>query len=782
MSKFMDNLWVSYGKAVIRWRWLVLLLSLVAVLGAASGGRHLAFTSDYRVFFSDENPQLNAYESFQDIYTKTDNILFVLKPENGTVFTPQWLETVRELTEQSWQIPSSIRVDSITNFQHTEAEEDDLIVADLVEETAQLSQEDLEKIARISRSEPAIMKRLISDDGRTTGVSVTLQLPQDDGTALRSAVEFAERMANDLREAHPDLEVALTGLAPLSNSFPRASQADMQTLIPLMFGIIVVALLLFLRSVVGTIMTLLVVIFSAMSAMGFAGFTGIPLTPPSASAPTIIMTIAIADCVHILVTMFHEMRHGKSKRDAIVESLRVNMQPVFLTSITTAIGFLSLNFSDSPPFGDLGNISAVGVMAAWVLSVFFLPAIVAILPVRVKAVPAEKSSVMERLGEFVIRQRQKLLIGMSALIIGLTSMISLITLDDRFVEYFDESIPFRVDSDFTRENLTGIYQIEYSVGSGDSGGVSDPDYLLRLEEFAQWYRTQPGVIHVNTITDTMKRLNKSMHADDQDWYILPDNRELAAQYLLLYEMSLPYGLDLNSQINVDKSASRITVTLDNVSSNDMRLMAEAGREWLRENGLEPMVAEGTGASVMFAYIADRNIKSMLGGTALAFVLISFSMVLALRSLKFGLISLIPNMVPAAMAFGVWGLFVGQVGLAVSVIAATSLGLIVDASVHFLSKYVRARREREESPEDAIRYGFKTVGMALWVTTAVLVMGFAVLAFSSFSLNADMGLLTAITIGFALLVDFLLLPPLLLAFDRKRQSASLDRPTASQAAE
>ncbi len=769
MSKFMDQLSVSYANGVIRWRWLVLFAALAAVVAVASGAKNLAFTSDYRVFSSDENPQLTAYEDLQDIYTKTDNILFVLKPKDGKIFTPQWLETVTTLTDKAWTIPHSIRVDSLSNYQNTEAVEDELTVADLVEDAANLQAVDLTKIERIAQTEPALAARLISADSTTTGVQVTLQLPPDDMIALSAAVEYAEKMADELEAANPNLDVAVTGLAPLSNAFPRASMIDMSTLTPLMFVIIIVALVAFLRSFTGTTVTLLVTILSTAAAMGFAGLSGVKLTPPAAMAPTIIMTIAIADCVHILVSMFHEMRHGKSKFEAIAESLRVNTQPVFLTSLTTTIGFLTLNFSDSPPFHDLGNISAAGVIAAWVLSMTFLPAFLAIVPVRVKPKAEDKSTVMERFAEFVIAYRTKLLIGMGIIVIGLTSMVSQITLDDRFVEYFDESIPFRVDSDFTRENLTGIYQVEFSVGSGESGGISNPEYLAKLEEFSNWLRTQPGVVHVNTMTDVMKRLNKSMHGDDQSWYILPQERELAAQYLLLYEMSLPYGLDLNSQINVDKSASRLTVTLDNVTSSDMRNTAERSSQWLKDNAPSYMQAEGTGASVMFSYISDRNIKSMLIGTAIAFFMISMSMVIALRSVKIGLISLIPNMVPAAMAFGVWGLVVGQVGMAVSVIAATSLGLIVDASVHFLSKYTRARRERSASPHDAVRYGFATVGTALWVTTAVLVLGFSVLSLSSFMVNADMGLLTATTIAIALVVDFLLLPPLLMLFERNHES-------------
>ncbi len=776
MSKAIDTIIVKYAEGIIRWRWLVLALSLVAVLGIMSGGRFLTFISDYRVFFSDENPQLTALDELQNTYTKNDNVLFVLKPDDGTVFTPKWLGVVKDLTEASWQIPYANRVDSLTNYQNTEAEGDDLTVADLVEDPASLTASGLKKVERIAQREPVLAKRLISADSKTTGIYVTLQFPPDDAIAIQETVEYSEKLAADLESANPGLHVAITGLAPLSNSFPRASMTDMSFLIPLMFGIILIAVFGFLRSIPGSIATMVVTLLSAIAAMGFAGWIGVKLTPPAAMAPNIILTIAIADCIHILVTMFHEMRHGKDKKEALIESLRVNVQPVFLTSLTTAIGFLSLNFSDAPPFHDLGNISTAGVIVAWVLSMTFLPALMAVLPVRIKARSGEtRLPVMERLAEFVIARRTPLLIGMGILVVAMTSQVSRIDLNDQFVEYFDETIPFRIDSDFTQKNLTGVYTIEYSIASGESGGISNPEYLVDLEKFTLWLREQPGVVHVNSLTDIMKRLNKSMHGDDESWYLLPDQRELSAQYLLLYEMSLPYGLDLNSQINIDKSASRLIVTLDNVSSNDIRETSVRADQWLKDNTPAAMHAEGTGTSVMFAYITNRNIQFMLGGTALAFVMISLTMVLALRSVKIGLISLIPNMVPAAMAFGLWGLTVGQLGIAAAVVAATSLGLIVDASVHFLSKYLRARRERDDNPEDAIRYGFRTVGTALWVTTAVVVLGFAVLSQSSFKINADMGLLTSITVAIALIVDFLLLPPLLMLLDKKRETIPVTEP-------
>lgn len=760
---------VRYAGWVIRWRWAVLLGSLLVAVGLASGGRFLGFSTDYRVFFSEENPQLRAFDSLQQVYTKDDNILIVLQPDGVDVFTAETLAALHRLTEASWQLPFSRRVDSLTNFQHSYAEGDDLTVEDLVPADAELTAQRLAEIRAVALSEPLLVDRLVAPDSRTTAVNVTLTLPGESEEEVLEAMAATRALVADFEADYPDITVAVTGLVALDAAFSEASFADLATLVPIMYGIIIAGLLVFLRSVAGTIVTLLVVGLSAASAMGLAGWLGILLTPPSATAPTIILTLAVADSIHLIATLLHALGQGKDKRAAIVESLRVNFNPVFLTSLTTAIGFLSLNFSDAPPFRDLGNITAIGVMAAWIYSVLFLPAFLAVVPMKARPQAAGRNGTMERLAEFVLLRRRPLFWGMTALVVALAVWIPRIELNDQFVNYFDTSIPFRTDTDFAMEHLSGIYQIEFSLPAGAPGAISNPDYLQKADAFSTWLRAQPGVVHVQTLTDTFRRLNKNMHGDEAGWYLLPEERELAAQYLLLFEMSLPYGLDLNNQINVDKSSLRLIATLENITTRQARQLTDAAEGWIDTN-MPASATEATGPFVMFAYISERNIKSMLTGTGLALVLISLSLTVALRSLKIGLLSLIPNVIPAVMAFGFWGLIVGEIGLASSVVAATSLGIIVDDSVHFLSKYLRARRERGASPEDAVRYAFATVGRALWVTSAVLIAGFATLALSAFELNQSLGLLTALAIFAALIADFLLLPPLLLAIDKEKRHA------------
>jgi len=577
-------------------------------------------------------------------------------------------------------------------------------------------------------------------------------------------VESVRALADYANKTYPDLNVYLSGIVMMNNAFGEATIYDMSNLLPLAILLILITVFLLLRSVTGTVITFVVILFSVMSAFGLAGWLGIELSSPVMSAPIIILTLAVADCVHILSTWLSEIRNGSDKRTAMKESLRINFMPVFLTSLTTAIGFLSLNTSDSPPFGDLGNVAAMGVMIAFILSVTLLPALACILPVSVKPRESKTLSIMNRVADWVIAKQRALLIGGGLLAILLIALIPRNELNDVYVEYFDERIQFRTDTDFIVNNLTGIYFIDYSIDTKESGNISDPQVLAGIKKFTDWLESQDEVIHVNTVTDTFKRLNKNMHADDDGFYKLPDSRELAAQYLLLYEMSLPFGLDLNNQIDIDKKSTRISATLKTLSTKQMLEFEIRADKWMEKN-IPKLKAVGASPSVMFSHIGMKNIISMLSGTTIALILISLILVVALKSWRYGLLSLIPNLVPAGIAFGIWSLINGEIGLGLSVVTAMTLGIVVDDTIHFLSKYLRARREKGLDAEDAVRYAFSTVGIALWVTSVALVIGFLVLSTSAFKLNSGMGLLTAIVITVALIVDFFLLPPILIKLDK-----------------
>ncbi|HGS4807889.1 TPA: RND family transporter [Vibrio parahaemolyticus] len=757
---------IGLGKIPTQYSLLVLLATIFLIIVATIGGKNLYFRGDYDIFFDGTNKQLLAFDEIQTTFAKTDNLAIVIAPEDGDIFTPQTLSLIQKITVDAWQVPYSSRVDSIANYQHTEAFEDELLVEDLLYSEYELTPERISKVKSIALSEPVLKSALVSEKGDVTVVNITVQLPEMDKTAeVEEVVSSINAMIDRYQRAYPDVTFHKAGIIAMNHAFMTAAQDDSSTLVPTMLVVILVFLTIMLRSILSVIATLIVIIGSVMATMGISGWAGMFLSTATVNVPTLIMTLAVADCVHVIATMRQSMKNGFTKAQSIERSIALNFVPILITSVTTAIGFLMMNMSDSPVLRDFGNLSALGVMVACFLSVTLLPALLKLLPIHVKMETSQdQKHVMDHLGDFVVSQRRALLPLSVAVIVVCASLIPLNKVNDESVEYFGQRNEFRQAADFMEERISGMTNISIAIKTNESQGIAAPDFLNTIGEFSSWLRDQPETDHVATLADVYKRLNKNMHGDDKAYYLLPQERELAAQYLLLYEMSLPYGLDLNNQINVDKSSIKMVLTVANLGSVELVDLENRIYQWFAEHAPQYQVVASS-PSLMFAHIGETNMASMLSTLPITLVLISALLIFALRSVRLGLISLMPNIAPAVIGFGLWALISGEINLGLSVVVTLTLGIVVDDAVHFLSKYQRARREGQTA-EQAVRYAFHTVGRALWITTVVLVAGFSVLAMSSFRLNADMGQLSAIVIFIALVVDFLFLPTLLMLFDKK----------------
>ena len=757
----------AYGELIVKRKWLALLVGVLFTVFWIMGLSGLSMNPDNRVYFSEDNPQLLALEALENTYSRDDNVYLVLAPKDKNVFTPKNLEAVRELTERLWQTPLSRRVNSITNFQWTRADGDDITISDLVED-GEINSKIAENARIVALEEPLIKGLLVDAEGLVTGINVETIMPEDPIASGGATVEIMTFIRNEqaiFAEKWPEIDLYVSGGVPLTLAFTEVSMGDISTLLPLTLLVIFVIAGIALRSILAAFFTALIAILATIGMMGAAGYMGVIINAATSNAPMMLIILTIAHCVHIMSTQRQQMRTGADKNNAIVESLRVNLKPVFITAATTSVGFLSMHFSDSPPFRELGYMLAAGNLIAFVNASLVLPSLMAILPVRVKKIDNHFSdTLMNRLGDFVV-SKQKILFRVTSVFIVLFLIgISNIKLDDTWTTYFSEEYDIRTHSDFLEDNLTGLNTIEYSVPAGEEGGINNPEYLADLDKFADWYREQEGVNHVTVISDTIKRLNKAMNNDQQSYYRIPENRELAAQYMLLYELSVPFGMDLNSRINVPKSATRMTVSVQHASSVHLRGLDEKAQIWLSEN-IPSFQTIGSGISVMFAHFSERNINSMLLGSFMALVIISFILIFAFRSLTLGIISLVPNLFPAFLAFGIWGYLIGEVGVAIAIVGAMTLGIVVDDTVHFLSKYLRGRKELGKNPEDSIRYSFSTVGFALIVTSIALVAGFMVLANSGFKINSDLAQLSLMAIFLALLADFFFLPPLLVKLEK-----------------
>ncbi|MBF97008.1 MAG: RND transporter [Pelagibacterales bacterium] len=766
MSK-LKSIQKNYRDLVIKKPWMLILISIVFTLVCGLGLKGLSQNPDNRIFFSKGDPNLIALETLERTYTKNDNIFIMVAPHDGDIFNPTNLEIIRDLTKKLWQTPASSRVDSITNFQWTRAEGDNIIISDLVTEN-KISNSIAENARKVALSEPMLVNLLVSPDSKFTAINVTIIKPDDPvaaGNVVKEVMEFVRPIQTELKQKYPKVDFYISGGVPLTMAFTEVSLSDMGLLTPLMLLIIFLVAGISLRSIAGAILTAFIVLLSVIGMMGVAGWFKFILNAATFNSFLMLSALTIAHCVHIMSTQKIQMRLGKNRKQAVNESLRVNLQPVFMTAITTAIGFLTMHFSEAPPFRQLGYMMSFGNLILFFHAIVTLPALLVIIPSKIKPTGYSKAeNFMSKLSDFVIKNRKVLLISNGLLIVIMSFGITKIKLDDTWTKYFDKRFEIRTHSDFFEDNLTGLNTIEYSIPSGEEDGINNPEYWKKLDKLAERIRQESNVNHVTTVSDTIKRLNKAMNRDEEAFYDIPENRELAAQYLLLYELSVPFGLDLNNRINVNKSSTRLTVNIKNASNDDVRDLDAIIQEYF-DKEIPEFKTNGTGLSMIFSHFSKRNIDSMLVGTTAALILISLLLVLALKSFRMGIISLIPNLFPAAVGFGLWGYLFGEVGVALSVVAAMTLGIVVDDTVHYLSKYLRGLREEKLSPEDATRYAFKNVGFALSTTTIALVAGFAILSLSGFKVNSDMALLTAITIAIALFIDLFFLPTLLITLEK-----------------
>ena len=738
----------------------ILFMSIIAIAGM----HKLNLVSDYKIFFDEGNVELQTFNSFQARYGSSDNVFIFIKPDKGNIYTPQTMALIYDLTEMSWQTPFSSRVNSITNFQHTRSVGDDIFVGEFLLLKEDISPTKIDYIKKNASLEIDLVNNLITASGEETGINISLQFPGLNKKEEVSAVaKHIREIVSIIQKQYPNHKVYTSGIVMMNNAFFEIAKADFTTLIPLMVLVILFAVGAILRSLGGIAAVSAVVLVSILVSLGLAGWLGIKLSPPSISAPIILLTIVVASAIHIVSYIQRSVADKTSVEEALALSFSKNCIPVTLTHATTMIGFLTMNFSESPPFRDLGNIVALGVLVSWILSFTLLPFLIRRIPISgKKSMSVGIFNSMDVISNFVMTYKKLITYTFLpfCLVISVFSLSN--SLNDDLVEYFDESVEFRKQTEIINEKFSGIYSIEYSIETNEDNGIFEPKVLSFSDEFAKWMRLQTEVMAATTISDTLKTINKNMHSGLASEYKLPESRELAAQYFLLYEMSLPFGMDMTDRVVSSKSAMRMIVRLNNMDSKKILLMESRVADWLSKNKPNNIDITYSSPAVIFAHIGEKNIRSLLVGSISALILICLILAILFRSFRIGLISILPNFLPICFAYGVWALLVGEISLGLASVSAMTIGIVVDDTVHFLYGYIRHLKEGKH-PEEACRNTMREVGSAMVISSIILVLGFLILATSHFEKNALMGLLTGLTIAVALVCDLILLPILLMTF-------------------
>nr|WP_075519168.1 MMPL family transporter [Moritella viscosa]SHO01717.1 Exporter of the RND superfamily [Moritella viscosa] len=731
------------------------------------GTLNLSFTSDFRSYFSLDNPQLKTFEQLETDFNKQDTLTFLVESSNNnpSIYQAEIIHYLELLTDEAWAIPYSRRVDSLINFQKMSVDEDDLQINDLVPGNGHLTPSFLLELKQYAETQPRLLNNLVSVDGTLAIVQVTLTLPESNEAATPELISYARNKLEEI--SNSNVKVQLFGTSVINIALMEAVERDMALLIPSSYLLIFAAIYFLSCSISGATLSLGVTLMTVLSVFGIFGWQAHQLTPVVGAVPSMIMVIVVADCMHLLVSYQYYIRQGLKQESAIREALTANIKPIVITSVTTAIGLLCLNFSESPPYRDLGNLVALGAIIACILSLTWFPAVLLLLPEPKKLPNIDNGwlhSIIMKFSQLLTTHTKLLWLFTFVLLLAGGFGATKLELNDQWHQYYDETFDVRQAIETQNDKLNGVNFIQYSVASGGELGILTPEYQKDLDKLIQWVRTQNNVGYVDGFSLQVKELSQKLNQDNPDFYQVPNSKNAIAQSVLLYEMSLPYGMGVDEQVNFDKSATRLTINLHKISSKELSAFDLKLTTWAAENTPTLLLTEGSGVDMIFAKISDRNSESLLKGTALALILISVLLSFLLRSWKLGLISIIPNIIPIMMAYGIWGLMDGHIDLGLSIVASVGLGLVVDDTVHFLFKYRHAKQNNMATTE-AVEYAFNIVGIAIIITSIVLTLGFGLLTLSHFSPTYGMGALLALTVMLAAVIDFILLPLLLLKFDK-----------------
>ena len=758
----------NLSKFIIHNRIVFIFSCLVLVLILGRGITSVVFDPDMERFFPKGHPATSLSYEIDETFIRTDNLVIAINAKNNSIFTKKTLSLIESLTEKSWTVPYSIRVDSLTNYSYVRSVDDDLLVEPFIENAVSLEDSFIKQREKIVEEQEIIFGSLISKDKKTTVISIIVDPPNPDANIkLIDTVEYMLEYVDEAKSNHPELDIRVLGTPYQEYISPKMVLSEMPIVMPSMLLLILVSVFFLLRSVFAVLATILVIVLSLIATFGSVGYIGNALNQMVITIPILIITLALADCVHLFSIFFQQRVKGHSSKESMIRSLELNLQPLFLTTLTTCIGFLSFNVLDVPPLQDLGNFVSIGIAMAFIFTIFFAAPLFSFFEIKAPESVNQQINLSRKIAKFSLKNSKTLLWSVPLASLLLICLIPLNVLDENPTQMYDEGFTsFSADTLWLDEMLGVTFPVSFKASS-NNGSVSEPEFLKKIDNFVKWLETQDEVNHVTSLAHTMKNLNKSMHGDDPEWETIPESEELSSQYLFFYEMSLPMGLDLNSSISQDRASTKISANLDDMSGKDFLKFDKKVRAHIQENNLTEIISPAAGFRVVFSHISMVIVNSLLFGVFLGLLSITLLLGLFFRSIPFGVLSAFPNVLPIAAAFGIWALYDGQVGFMVAVGMGSTLGIIVDFTVHLLSKYDLARREMGQSPEEAVVFAFESVGFALIVMTIVISLGFLVLNLVNFMPLHDFARFSTISFLMALIIDFLLFPNLLVRFDKRK---------------
>jgi predicted RND superfamily exporter protein len=747
----------AFVDAIAAHPWAAMLFGLLLVLAFVPGLSRLQSDFTHTGFFNLDDPKLQKFEAFEKRFGNDDTVIIAVHSPSG-IYDTDTIALLQWLTEQMWQVPEVLRVESITNYNWMHGREGEIVVEPFLPET--LSAEVLEERRRLAASERILPRYMVSEDARTTLVAGRIQ-PAIDRPPDSAAITIALRTMA-ARAKLTDETLHLQGTPVVTYSLGEVTVQDIVRLVPLVLALMAIFLFVILRSLLAICLPFLIVGGSLICAFGMAGYAGLVQVPLSTSIPPILIAVGIADTVHVLFSFVAAMRAGASQRDAAHHALTRNLLPTLLTTATTAVGFFSFAQAPLKPLAMLGIVTGFGALVTWLLAFVACGGALFVLPFRIAPRPeADGESAghrgSTRLMDFVVRRRREILVGAAAFT-GLCFWYAIgMDVSTDPIKYLSRSVPVRVAHDVLEREMRTSRSIELVVEAGREGGALDIDFLKRVDAFEQALEREHGITTIISIVRMLKEINQAMADGDHGAYALPPDSASAAQQMLLYTLALPPGTDINDRITVREDALRVTLVGNHDNSNEAEALVNRATTIANALGL---TIWATGKYYLYQETSDYVVQSLLRSIGTATISVGVIMMLMLRSVRLGIVAMIPNLIPLFVAGALIRLLGRPLDLGTAMVASVALGICIDDTSQILANYSRVRREGLE-PLAALRRVMDHSLPALFSTNGVLIASFVCFGAATYIPNVVFGLLTAFVFIVALMADLLITPALLL---------------------
>ena len=766
-------------------RWWVVLLALALLAGSVGLASKAEIDSSYEAYFDPADPAYLAYETFRDDFG-SDEVSYILYEAPDFEFGPwnfEIMQKVVALTEDLEEnVPFIYEVRSLANAELMVGNEDGIEIREIADDFPS-SQEALLALRDQYLAKPLMVGGILSKDALYGAIVVEMdrtstdpveeiRFDPDGGDELGNLYpQVTDNSINEIlaRPEYEGIKFYHSGDVPLNSLYNNIIAEQSAYLNALTALLIALILLFFFRSFAGVAAPIFVVQVSVAATVAFVVLVGWQLDLSFGSVPTLLTAIGVAHSVHILSEFRRRFFSVGDRRTALVETLSLVGTPCLMTSLTTAVGFSAMSFVPIKTIAHMGTYSAFGSLIAFFLSMTVLLALLSFgsrVP-RGKGISKQPESsfvsrgvdkVLTSAHGLVIRGRRSILIAASSLLVLSLLGFAQLVVDANWLNDFSDSIPVKTNTIYIDEKMGGLINLILLFDGGAEGSVMEPAVLREIDRIQSFANGFPLVRKSYSIADIIKDLNQTFHADNPAYHTIPDSRELIAQYLILYESA--GGSETEKHVSADYQRAPLELRLRMSMTSKVKELAAAIDHEVAKTPLRVSTFEKTGIGALWLKLMDYIVTSQIMGFSLAFSAIATLMCILLRSVKAGLIAMIPNLVPVLLTLGTMGWLGIPLDYSKVSIAAIAMGIAVDDTIHLVLRF-RHEFRLCGNYADALGRALLDVGQALVITSIALVVGFSVLLVSILDSQATQGMLLSATIVMALVADFLLMPALIL---------------------